>query len=177
MRRQITRSAVGLALAGLFELAFAVPSYAGVLPDAGVDYGPPLQWSAYGDLWLRGGFAKPRPLTPCIGGQLGFDGGGGLSIGVGRSPSLQDVPIYWRLRISTTFTGDSPLHAPPKSTYAGLHGDVGVWGAVRLRVGVETRLGGDRDDTRLTWGVGASPILPVYLFIAAHAVADSLVRR
>jgi hypothetical protein len=163
MQRPVTKATVGLAVAGLVWLAAAAPSVAEVVPDAGITYGPPLRLSAYADLRLGGG-----PWVPSVGGQVGF-GGSSFSLGLGRTShsGLPDDPTYLGLRAVTTLTGNSPLHALPRSTYAGLHGEIGLLWTAKLEVGVDTRIGRGRRDTRFVWGISVSPIL--LAFIAAMA--------
>jgi hypothetical protein len=171
MRMPVTRATVGLVLAGLLVFAGPSTSFAGVLPDVGIDYGSPLGVSVYADVAFASDNPRPsvfeehRRWFPCVGGQLGFGGGGSLSMGLVR-PIVRGGLVHWRPRASLTFTGGSPLLALPRSTYAGLHLDIGIPWAARLHAGVETRIGAGRRDTRLTWGVSVSPAVVLYIIFA-----------
>jgi hypothetical protein len=151
------RSRICLTIFGLIALARAGISSAGVLPELGIEYGPPLRISSYGDLWLRNGDSlwSKTVWAPSVGVQIGA-GGYSASMGLARVKE----GFYYRQLATLTFTGRSPLHSVPKAMYAGLHGEVGMVWSARLRIGVETRVGGDRSDTRFVWGIGATPVLP-----------------
>jgi hypothetical protein len=120
-------------------------------------FGRPLQLAAGGDLlWLIGKIESTDGVLDSqgvvAGGNLGI---GGWQVSVGAFKA--GLPALFSARVSYTETFTHARVSDPKASYVGAHADFTLLYFIRLKFGVDHRIGGTGPENHKTvyvWSVG-----------------------
>ena len=120
-------------------------------------FGRPLQFATGGDLlWLIG----KTDYEDGVLGSRGVIAGGNLGIGgwqVSAGAFMAGLPALFSVRASYTQTFAHARVSDPKASYLGAQADLTVLYFIRLKFGVDHRIGGTGPEDRKTlyvWSVG-----------------------